>query len=339
MLFTGFFKIKLLMSLDNSRKKERTQHFNLRVKLIKQKTVVKTVINKVKELSDNESVERLHLIEKLTDKEYESDRAFLFKEIGSEILQFDFNEYRDIKKIIENKRKINENILNYESFLKILADKTREFSKTNGVKKPKPYSEMPIFKTVKRLGEGDFGSAYLIVKKDRRKRFQLEDELNFEEENMYVLKYQTFTTEDNYSEYPESFAKQISNKINSMLKTCLKSEIEASFLLSHPNIAKFYGCYVTNYFCLFVHEYVCCGPIKHLLEAKEEIILKKRVKFVTAQIVSALEYLHELRLVHGDLHVGNVCTDYRGYVKLIDFGMCTSFDEPIRDDRHICNKI
>jgi serine/threonine protein kinase len=319
--------------LDNSNNRELTQHINLRIQILKQRTLVDKIReDQTNELSDNEIIQNFYTNQKLTDKEYESDRAFIFKEIGIENLNMNFSKFKARKERIEIERKsIYENSENYE----ICLQKLIELTKTNIVQKPRPYNEMPLFKTIKRLGEGDFGSAYLIVKKDIRKKFQLEDEVNYEE--LYVLKYQTFADEDKYSQYPDSYARDITKKINLMLKSALKSEIGASFLLSHPNITKFYGSYSTNYFCTFVHEYVCCGVIKHLLSSKEDIVLNKRIKFVTAQLVMALEYLHEIRLVHGDIHQGNVCTDYRGYVKLIDFGMCSTFDESINEDRSICN--
>ena len=56
--------------------------------------------------------------------------------------------------------------------------------------------------------------------------------------------------------------------------------------------------------------------------------LKKRGKFsedvsrmIFAQIVLALEYLHENQVLYRDLKPENILIDFDGYVKLTDFGL------------------
>lgn len=45
------------------------------------------------------------------------------------------------------------------------------------------------------------------------------------------------------------------------------------------------------------------------------------VKFISAQILIALGYLHANKIVHRDLKPENVLMDESGYIKLADFGL------------------
>jgi len=47
-------------------------------------------------------------------------------------------------------------------------------------------------------------------------------------------------------------------------------------------------------------------------------------RFVTSEIVLALEYLHNLNIVYRDLKPENILLDERGHVKITDFGFAKS---------------
>jgi serum/glucocorticoid-regulated kinase 2 len=47
-----------------------------------------------------------------------------------------------------------------------------------------------------------------------------------------------------------------------------------------------------------------------------------RAKFYTAELLSALEYLHEHDVIHGDLKPENIILDYSGHITLCDFDLC-----------------
>jgi serum/glucocorticoid-regulated kinase 2 len=57
-----------------------------------------------------------------------------------------------------------------------------------------------------------------------------------------------------------------------------------------------------------------------LLE-KRSRLSEEHAKFYTAQIVLALEYLHERDIIYRDLKPENVLIDAEGYIRLTDFGL------------------
>lgn len=67
-------------------------------------------------------------------------------------------------------------------------------------------------------------------------------------------------------------------------------------------------------------EYVRAGNIF------DHLCIKKRfpeveVKFIAAQVLIALGYLHANNIVHRDLKPENVLVDEQGYIRLADFGL------------------
>ena len=52
--------------------------------------------------------------------------------------------------------------------------------------------------------------------------------------------------------------------------------------------------------------------------------------FLAVQIVDAVKDLHARNIVHRDLKLENILIDERGYVKIIDFGICKKLDNGSR---------
>jgi protein kinase A len=49
---------------------------------------------------------------------------------------------------------------------------------------------------------------------------------------------------------------------------------------------------------------------------------ENQAKFYAAQVVLALEYIHKLGMVYRDIKPENILLDYKGFVKITDFGFC-----------------
>jgi serum/glucocorticoid-regulated kinase 2 len=71
----------------------------------------------------------------------------------------------------------------------------------------------------------------------------------------------------------------------------------------------------------YITPYISGGDLFHKL--KTEIFFKEEtVKFYSAQIAIALQYIHDLGIAYRDLKPENILIDQDGYIKLCDFGSC-----------------
>lgn len=61
---------------------------------------------------------------------------------------------------------------------------------------------------------------------------------------------------------------------------------------------------------------------------RERCFLEPRARFYSAEIASALGYLHSLNIVYRDLKPENILLDSRGHIILTDFGLCKENIEP-----------
>jgi len=63
------------------------------------------------------------------------------------------------------------------------------------------------------------------------------------------------------------------------------------------------------------------GELFHHLQ-REQCFNEERSRFYSAELLLALEYLHELDVVYRDLKPENILLDYTGHIALCDFGLC-----------------
>lgn len=95
-------------------------------------------------------------------------------------------------------------------------------------------------------------------------------------------------------------------------------------LCQSPFVVKLYSAFQDEthfYFCL---EYVESGNLSFYIRKLRRFTIEQ-AKFVAAQILLGLEYLHEtMNIIHRDLKPENVLIDGCGYVKLSDFGLSKS---------------
>lgn len=145
------------------------------------------------------------------------------------------------------------------------------------------------FTLLKVIGRGSFGKVLLVRKKD--------DGL------LYAMK--------------------VLSKLNVLKRNQLehtKTERNVLEFIHHPFIVSLRFAFQTNANLYLVLDY-CSGGELFFHLGRESKFTEERVRFYAAEIILALEHLHELGVVYRDLKPENVLLDSKGHVSLTDFGL------------------
>jgi serine/threonine protein kinase len=127
--------------------------------------------------------------------------------------------------------------------------------------------------------------------------------------------------------------RKIGDNKNYAMKTIDKSSVtsEKDLIIDERNlletITRNYVPYVVRMYCSFQTQKYCCMvlnlgvmDISAFIEDEYSLDLKS-AQFIAAEIVLALEGLHDLNIVHRDLKPGNIMIDNSGHIFLTDFGL------------------
>ena len=85
------------------------------------------------------------------------------------------------------------------------------------------------------------------------------------------------------------------------------------------NLFYFLGCFILVSFC-YVMVY-CEGGTLHSLMSRLQRFHEDLARFLAAEIILAVNFLHKCSTIHKDIKPGNILLDRDGHCKLADFGL------------------
>lgn len=163
--------------------------------------------------------------------------------------------------------------------------------------------EMEDYIKVEKIGEGTYGVVY---KGKNRKTGQL-----------VALKKIRLESED--EGVPSTAIREIS-----LLKE-----------LNHPNIVRLQDVLMQENRLHLVFEYLSMDLKKYLDSIPSgQFMDKMLVKSYLHQILQAIVYCHQRRILHRDLKPQNLLIDQKGSIKIADFGLARAFGIPVRVYTH-----
>lgn len=100
----------------------------------------------------------------------------------------------------------------------------------------------------------------------------------------------------------------------------IKSEKEILKILKHPFIGRFYYSFQTDTKLYLILEYIKGGTLLDFINRKGKLT-EEWARLYSAEIILAIEYLHQNSIIYRDLKATNVMLDENNHVKLVDFGL------------------
>ena len=104
-----------------------------------------------------------------------------------------------------------------------------------------------------------------------------------------------------------------------MLQMKIQREISLMRLVEHPHILKFLDTLESPGHIYIVLEYASHGELFDYLVSHQKLEEEEAMNFFR-QLISGLEYLHNLRIFHRDLKPENILLDEHLNLKIADFG-------------------
>ena len=103
-------------------------------------------------------------------------------------------------------------------------------------------------------------------------------------------------------------------------------EISILKKLNHYNTIKLYNLIQNNDYIFLIQEYIPGKELLNYIETNDNLTEKDICK-IYQQIISGIEYMHEIGIAHRDLKLENILLNYKKDIKIIDFGLSNSYDK------------
>ncbi len=176
------------------------------------------------------------------------------------------------------------------------------------------------YRIIKKLGQGTFGITYLATT-----RIVVDGPLGKIGTDIQVAVKEFFMRDINGREGSAVTASNKSGLFDSYRRKFVREAQNISHL-SHPNIVSVLEVFDANNTTYYVMEYCEGGSMDGVIAEQNGLQERVALKYFT-QIASALQYMHNSRMLHLDLKPGNIVMRSKEEAILIDFGLSKQYDE------------
>lgn len=115
----------------------------------------------------------------------------------------------------------------------------------------------------------------------------------------------------------------------------MTQEITIHKSLSHPHVVKMEG-YFEDIDNVYILLELCSRRSLMELHKRRRAVTEPEARYFTHQIVNACIYLHNNKIIHRDLKLGNLFLNDDMQVKVGDFGLATTLDYDGERKRTLC---
>lgn len=105
----------------------------------------------------------------------------------------------------------------------------------------------------------------------------------------------------------------------------ISREIKILKQLHHPNVVQIYEIIETEQDLYLVMEFVQGGELFDLIVQNQKLKEKQACKYFQ-ELISGINYIHQLGICHRDLKPENLLIDYDESLKIVDFGLSNLYE-------------
>ena len=115
----------------------------------------------------------------------------------------------------------------------------------------------------------------------------------------------------------------------------LRSEIRIHRTLNHPNIVRFERYFEDGLNAYLLLELCMNNSMSDLMKRRKKLV-EFEARYYLVQIINSLKYLHQHKVIHRDLKLGNLFIDHRMQIKVGDFGLATKLSHVDERKKTVC---
>ncbi|CAG5122556.1 unnamed protein product [Candidula unifasciata] len=116
----------------------------------------------------------------------------------------------------------------------------------------------------------------------------------------------------------------------------VKQEVAIHFRLKHPSVLELYDVFQDSNYVYLILELCHNGQMQQYLDTHSKTLTEDEARAVMHQVIEGILYLHSHGIVHRDLSLANLLLTKDMHVKISDFGVSTTLEDPNQKHYTMC---